>query len=48
MLREGTQAKLKMPVLGRVFNDNFTQVFDLMAVVHKGYIDEYVSGHIKL
>ena len=41
LLREGTQAKLKMPVLGQVFHDCFNQIFDLIAVVHGGYFEEH-------
>jgi len=36
-LREGTQAKLKLPVLGDVFGNNFNEVFDILGMIHGGY-----------
>lgn len=41
LLKEGTQAKLKLTTLGQVFDNSFNQFFDLVMDIHLGYFEKH-------
>ena len=43
LLKEGTMSKLKLPILGSVFDQSFNSVYDILAITHHNYIEKATS-----
>jgi hypothetical protein len=44
LIREGSQAKIKLNLLKVVFDDQFVSVYDIVALTHDGYFEERAAG----